>query len=329
MGIRSANVHSFGPTGGRSLSAPSGSDNRGATQPTVARRNQRALRNVDSGVTRKKLEPMNRSHPIRLVLACAAIVGLSAVVDTPSAIADERAPGDERNGIDLALYDRLLERHTVAVDDVVGTRVDYAALRRADEWKRLAAQVRAARPSSLERDERLAFWINAYNILTIDLILDHYPVESIRDIGSFLFPVWNRTIATIEGRALSLGDIEHEILREMGEPRIHGAIVCASTSCPPLARSAFRAERIDEDLDRAMRRFLASPEKGLAIDRDRDRVRISKIFDWFEEDFEPMGGVRATLARYAAPADAAWLRGTGADARIVYLDYDWTLNDVR
>ena len=232
-------------------------------------------------------------------------------------------------GVDLDLYDRLLERHTRAVLDVVGTRVDYRAISRSDDWKRLSAQLRAARPSRLGRAAKLAYWINAYNVFTIDLIVEHHPVGSIRDIGSFLFPVWKETVATVEGRDVSLGDIEHEILRKMDEPRIHAAIVCASTSCPSLARRAFRAERLDEQLDDAMRRWLASPAKGVSIDRARETVRVSAIFDWFDEDFERDGGVLATIARYVDDEDAAWLRGPGRDARIRYLEYDWKLNDLR
>ena len=228
---------------------------------------------------------------------------------------------------DRALYASLLEAHTKSVADVVGTRVDYRALGRSEDWKRLVAQIRSARPSKLDRDGTLAFWINAYNILTIDLVLQHYPLDSIRDIGSFFSPVWNVEVATIEGRTLSLGEIEHEILRKMGEPRIHAAIVCASTSCPPLARTPFTPARLGADLDAAMRQWLASSKKGVSIDRTRNQVSVSAIFDWFEEDFETGGGVLATIARYVPTADAAWLQNEGRQARIQFLDYDWTLND--
>ena len=260
---------------------------------------------------------MNRCSVLPLAILLLALSG--------AASARAQAPG----GVDLDLYDRLLERHTRAVPDVVGTRVDYRAIARSADWKRLSAQLRAVRPSRLDRAAKLAYWINAYNVFTIDLIVEHYPLQSIKDIGSFLFPVWDEDVATIEGREISLGEIEHEILRKMGEPRIHAAIVCASTSCPPLARTAFRAERLDAQLDAAMRRWLASPEKGVAIDRARRSVRVSAIFDWFEEDFEAGGGVLATIARHVSTDDAAWLRGPGREARIRHLDYDWTLNDVR
>jgi len=252
--------------------------------------------------------------PLMGALACLiSLTALSASAEGP---------------IDLERYDGLLAAHTRSVSDVVGTRVDYRALSKSPDWKALSKQVREARPSKLDEKDRLAYWINAYNILTIDLILEHYPVASIRDIGSFLFPVWNQDVATIEGRTVSLGEIEHEILRKMGEPRIHAAIVCASTSCPPLARTAFRASHLDADLDAAMRRWLASPDKGVAIDRAANRVRVSEIFDWFEEDFEAGGGVLATVARYVPEQDAAWLLGPGRRAAIGYLDYDWTLNDL-
>jgi hypothetical protein len=239
------------------------------------------------------------------------------------------ALADDTRTIDLELYGRILEAHTRATPDIVGTRVDYRALETSDDWKRLVAQVRASTPSRMSADERLAFWINAYNILAIELVRVHYPVESIKDIGSFFSPVWNVEVAKIEGRTLSLGEIEHEILRKLDEPRIHAAIVCASVSCPPLARTPFRPTRLDEDLSAAMRRWLANHEKGLAIDRKTRTVRLSKVFDWFAEDFESRGGVLAVISHYVSPDDAAWLRANAASARIRYFDYDWSLNDVR
>ena len=249
---------------------------------------------------------------------------LCSLAGTPAFAASE----SKRGPIDLDLYEQLLERYTQSVPELVGTRVDYRGLQASADWKRLAKQVRAAKPSRLERNQRLAFWINAYNILTIDLILEHYPVESIRDIGSFFSPVWNVTVASIEGREVSLGDIEHEILRKMGEPRIHAAIVCASTSCPSLARSPFRPETLGADLDRAMRTWLGDSRKGVSIDRKRGVVTVSKIFDWFEEDFASRGGVREAIAPYLPPADAEWLRGPGRNARLRHFDYDWSLNDL-
>lgn len=266
-----------------------------------------------------------RADPARRSLLLSVLAALLMLLPNASAFARDES---ERTPIDLDLYEALLQRHTRAVSDLAGTRVDYRSLKDSEDWKELVAQVRTARPSRLERRERLAFWINAYNILTIDLILEHHPVESIRDIGSFFSPVWDVPVARIEGRELSLGEIEHEILRKMGEPRIHAAIVCASTSCPSLARSPFRPGSLDEDLDRAMRRWLDNPRKGVAIDRSRGRVTVSRIFDWFAEDFEARGGVLDFIAAYLPPDEAAWLRGPGRNAKIRYFDYDWSLNDL-
>ena len=275
--------------------------------------------------------PPLRSAVLGIALGVLFSVGLtlaptSSAQDTP-AKSKTRASPLQKSPFDRALYASLLEAHTKSVADVVGTRVDYRALGRSEDWKRLVAQIRSARPGTLDREAKLAFWINAYNILTIDLVLQHYPLDSIRDIGSFFSPVWNVEVATIEGRTLSLGEIEHEILRKMGEPRIHAAIVCASTSCPPLARTPFTTERLGADLDAAMRQWLSSPRKGVSIDRTRNQVSVSAIFDWFEEDFETGGGVLSTIARYVPATDAAWLQNEGRQARIKFLNYDWTLND--
>jgi len=213
--------------------------------------------------------------------------------------------------------------------DTAGTRVDYAALKRSSAWQKLVFQLGRARPRSLaSRADQLAFWINAYNILAIQMVVDHYPVASIRDIGSFLRPVWKRTAGRIDGESISLDEIEHDVLRKLGEPRIHAAIVCASTSCPSLRREPYTAEGLDDQLESSTRAWIASPTKGLAIDEAAGAVRLSRIFDWFASDFEKSGGVLAFVADHASPVQRAWLRENGARARIEYFEYDWTLNDV-
>ena len=236
-------------------------------------------------------------------------------------------PEPSEAAIDLDLYGRLLNEYTRAVSDPAGTRVDYRGLQKSQAWKQLVTQLGAARPSRLERDSKLAFWINAYNILAIELVLRHYPVESIKDIGSFFFPVWDKQVARIEGDSITLGGIEHEILRPMGEPRIHAAIICASTSCPPLARKPFRSDRLEQDLSAATRAWLASPKKGIEIDRERGIVTLSRIFDWFDEDFEAFGGPLRWIAPFMNEDDAAWLLREGPTASIRYFEYDWSLND--
>ena len=231
--------------------------------------------------------------------------------------------------LDEALYARLLERHTREVPDVARTRVDYAGLAGSADWRRLVANVGHTRPAALaDRDSRLAYWINVYNILTIDLVLQHYPVDGIRDIGHLLRPVWKRPAGLVAGRSYSLDEIEQRILRPLGEPRIHAAIVCASVSCPALRREPFTAAQLDAQLDAALRGWLANPEKGLRIDRTTGTLWLSRIFKWFEEDFEAQGGVIPFIAPHLGDRDRAWLERHGTGASIEHLDYDWSLNDL-
>jgi hypothetical protein len=238
------------------------------------------------------------------------------------------APAATAHGFDEALYARLLDRHTrLVVDDLARVRVDYAALAKSADWKRLVASLAESDASALRtREAKLAFWIDAYNVLAIDLVARHWPVESIRDIGSFWSPVWKRPAGVVGGREISLDEIEHGIVRPLDDPRAHAAVICASTSCPALPREPLREEILDAQLDAAMQGWLADPGKGLRIDRAAKTIHLSKIFDWFEEDFAVSGGVLATVARFAPETDRAWLRANGAGASITYFDYDWRVN---
>jgi hypothetical protein len=232
----------------------------------------------------------------------------------------------DANALDGDLYARVLERYTVPVDDIASTRVDYAALRTAEEWGALVRTLQESDPRRLgSRDEKLAFWINAYNILAIDLVQRHYPIDSIRSIGGLLSPVWKKTAGEIAGRPYTLHEIEHEILRPMGEPRIHGAIVCASLSCPPLRREPYRAAELDAQLEDNVRRWLADPRKGARIDRSGRTLYLSPILDWFADDFG--GDVLAFVASHLPAEEATWIQAQGRALRIRYFDYDWSVND--
>ena len=252
------------------------------------------------------------------------------VLTALAALAALLASATPAHALDLDLYDALLAKHTREVQDLARTRVDYRAIAKDPQWKQLVASLEATNPATLRtKDQKLAFWINAYTILAIDLVAKNYPLESIKDIGSVFSPVWKQDAGRVGGKAYSLDDIEHGIVRKLGDPRPHAAVICASTSCPALRREAFRAETIDAQLDDAMRIWLADTGKGLAIDRANKRVTLSKIFDWFEEDFEPAGGAVAFAARYAPEADRQWLERNGKQASVRYFDYDWRVNAVR
>ncbi len=230
------------------------------------------------------------------------------------------------NAVDLDLYGRLLERHTRVVDDPAGTRVDYAALRADPEWRQLLASLAAApQPAaSAAQAERLAYWINAYNMLAIDMVVRNQPVESIRDIGSLLRPVWKREAGSVGGQTVTLDEVEHAILRPIGDPRVHMAIVCASTSCPSLTREPFRAAQLDAQLDAASRAFVANPNKGARA--ETRSLRVSKIFQWFGPDFAKSGGVAAFVRRHAAPDLRSAIDALGAKPKLTFFDYDWSLN---
>jgi hypothetical protein len=236
-------------------------------------------------------------------------------------------PAAPARSLDWDRYAGLLQQYTRAVPDIAGTRVDYAGLRKSEAWRKLVDGLASDRPERLEgADARLAYWIDVYNILAIDLVVRGRPERSIRDLGSWWRPVWKQAAGTVGGRQVSLDEIEHGILRPMGDPRVHGAIVCASLSCPPLAREPYRAGSLDAQLDANLRRWLADPRKGLRIDRKEHVVWLSRVFDWFAGDFAAAGGVLAFVGRYAPPDESAWLARHGADATIRFLEYDWRLN---
>ena len=226
-------------------------------------------------------------------------------------------------------FDALLREH------VRDGRVHYAGLlaQRAALRAYLAtlADVDASR---FTREQTLALWINAYNAATLELMLDHFgKLDSIRDIPSS--QRWEAERWRVAGRRVSLDAIEHEILRPLGEPRIHFAIVCASRSCPDLRSEAYVPTRLDEQLDDATRHFLADPAKGLATATTRGffggenhELRLSRIFDWFEEDFERGGGdVVSFVLPYAPTVAAGFIRSHRDDLDVEHLDYDWSIND--
>ncbi len=168
------------------------------------------------------------------------------------------------------------------------------------------------------REEQLAYWINAYNAFTVKLIVDNYPVQSIKDIKkgiAFVNSVWDIKFIQIEDRSYDLNNIEHGILRpKFKEPRIHFAINCASASCPKLLNRAYNANRLDKQLDEAAQAFLADPFKNKIA---ADRIEISKIFSWFQGDF---GDVIDFINRYSTVK-------INRNAKVEHLEYDWSLNE--
>lgn len=214
------------------------------------------------------------------------------------------------------LLKRHLSRHTAEGVDLAW--VDYSALKKDPLYPHAIAQLEDFDPDQLEsRAEKLAFYTNAYNILAIKMVLDHWPVESIKDAGSFFSPVWDKVAGKIGDKTVTLDGIEDGILRQLDEPRVHMAIVCASLSCPDLRPEPYTAARLEEQLEAATRQYLTNPTKGVRV--EDGAIRVSKIFAWFKEDFKPSGGVEAFVRRYHPdPLPELPVKAN--------LPYDWSLN---
>ena len=219
-------------------------------------------------------------------------------------------------------WDQLLRKHVVVLDGGSASQLRYAGM--AQSRKELKGYldglsgVSEAEFRGWPRAEQMAFLINAYNAFTVEKILTRYPdIRSIWDFGKLFGNPFNDEFFSLFGRKFTLDRIEHETLRKhYREPRIHYAVSCAAVGCPMLREEAYVAARLEQQLDEQAVRFLS--------DRTRNRYRdgkleVSKIFDWFKEDFEPR---EAYFAHYAGV-----LAYPGGAVPISFLEYDWSLND--
>jgi hypothetical protein len=220
--------------------------------------------------------------------------------------------------IDDSLYAGLLSTH------VHNGVVDYQGFK--NDENKLDAYLNileSANTKTMARNERFAFYINAYNAWTIKLILSRYPgVKSIKDLGSLFSSPWKKKICRIDGEAVSLDDIEHKILRpEFKDNRVHFAVNCASKGCPRLMSEPYQADVLDRQLDEAAREFVNDPEKNYL---NGDTLYVSSIFKWFAEDFNH--DIVAFFIRYATGDLKKQLTVDPGGIKIKYLDYDWSLN---
>lgn len=260
------------------------------------------------------------------------VLGLVFLLDLSEAAAGTKryvgrtVPADQRVSIDQvdhAIWDALLKQYV----DAQG-RVDYRS------WKESQAALdqylgilsRADLRVRADRRSQLAFWINAYNAVTVKGILQEYPTSSIRNHTARLYGynIWHDLLLIVGGSQISLNDIEHEVLRKSGEPRIHFAIVCASHSCPPLRREAYTREKLEEQLNTNAAEFFANPEN---FRYESGTFHMSSVIKWFDEDF---GDDQAARLRYLAsflPDGVSRRAAASGTGRISYLSYDWSLND--
>lgn len=236
--------------------------------------------------------------------------------------------------VDHSAWDGLVGKYVVADDDGLN-RVDYAKFKAEghDKLKAYIASLENVSVAALDRLEQFAFWANLYNAKTIDIVLDNYPVKSIKDIslgGSLTALVtggpWKAKVVKVAGKDLSLDDIEHGILRKVfkNPSRVHYAVNCASVGCPNLNRKAFTGDNLDSELDAAAKAYVNSPR---GFKTAGGKVTASSIYKWFSEDF---GGSAAGVLKHARLHANDELKAALKDqTRISNYDYNWSLNDAK
>ncbi len=251
------------------------------------------------------------------VVFTASLLSTTAIVQTASA-----APQDN------AVFNDFLSTYGVQDGDI--NLIRYSAVTAEDKIAlgEYIAKLSKSGPPSGSDAEIMSYWFNLYNAETINVILNNYPVKSIRDIGgSFVSKgPWGEKSLTVAGKKMSLNNIEHDTVRaQYDEPRVHYAFNCASISCPNLKLSAWEADTFEADLSAAATAYIDS-DRGVAVD-DRGRLTVSSIFKWYKGDFGGNeSGVLAHLENYATGDKKAAIATAG---KVKKYDYDWNLNEAK
>ena len=227
---------------------------------------------------------------------------------------DQAYSGNVKSTLDHSTWDKLLKQN-VREDGLVaykGFKADQKILN--DYIKYLSEQVP---DKSWSYEEQLAYFINVYNANTIKLIVDHYPVESIKKVDATISPFLKNFIF-IGDKEFSLADIEKGFLQKMNEPRMHFAINCASYSCPKLLRDAYTAENVNALMDKAAKEFINSDKNNIS----ESKVELSEIFKWYKKDFlQQSTSIIDYINQYTDTK-------INSSAEVSYIEYDWSLNDV-
>ncbi len=264
----------------------------------------------------------------QMMLGSAALFALPLLPDAANAASALTAfTPSGGGGFDHSAFNSVLSGAVVPNAEVYN-RVNYKALKgKSAALKAALAQMQAAGPSAFSKAEAKAFWINLYNAKTLDVVLDKYPVSSIKKInlgggGLFGSGPWSAKILNVEGQDLSLDDIEHRILRPLfKDPMVHYALNCASYSCPNLSASAFTAKNTVSLMQASAVAYVNHP-RGVAV--DGNAITASKIYSWYGADFGGKSKLKAHWMKFAAPEKAAAIDA----AQSVSFGYDWKLNDV-
>ncbi|WP_178990581.1 DUF547 domain-containing protein [Winogradskyella schleiferi] len=257
---------------------------------------------IETAVIRESLQFPKEDNSVQISLSEDGTVSDDGISITTEVIYTE--------AFDHSIFNALLKKHVSK-----NGNVDYKGFK--NDSKTLQNYIDLLKTyepkDDWSKEDKLAYWINAYNALTVDLILRNYPTKSIKDIKD----PWDQRLWQFGNNWQNLNAIEHDILRKMDEPRIHFAIVCASVSCPKLQNEAFTASNLEAQLTNATKEFLADTSKNQL---SKDNIKISKIFKWFKKDFEQNGSLIGFLNQYATVA-------ISESAKKSYTDYNWDLND--
>jgi hypothetical protein len=229
--------------------------------------------------------------------------------------------------IDHSPFTRALNAH------VKNGFVDYAGLKKNADFIAYVNTLKTTNPNDFQGNEKLSFWINVYNAFTLRIACDNHPLTSFKDLGAGLVigtitgtTIWDKKLVTVGGKTYTLNDVENKIIRKMNEPRIHFAIVCAAKSCPPLRSEAYEASKLDAQLTEQAQIFLANTAAN-RYDIAKKKIYVSKIFDWFDDDFgDNDEEIVKFIAKYAPASVKDSLLQMADDISIKYNDYDWSLN---
>lgn len=261
-----------------------------------------------------KIKSLINRYP--LLLAVAMLVSFW-VPKTSMAFAETKT----QNSPNHAQWDALLKKH-VNQEGLVNYKGFIKDKQQLESYLKLL-QTKTPDPKSWNKEEQLAFWINAYNAYTVKLIIDNYPLKSIQELDSKVAAptaksIWDHKFIPLLGKKMSLNMIEHDILRkEFNEPRIHFAINCASISCPVLLNEAFTASKLERQLDKQTNRFINDPSKNKLSAKS---PKVSSIFNWFGDDFKKNESLIHFLNRYAKVK-------IDPNATLTFLAYNWDLNE--
>lgn len=273
---------------------------------------------------------MNKRSILYSIFAMIGLAGLLKISQLYSAVTPvplaywQHIEAKSNEAVDHQAWGKLLQQYVIEDRNNRVRQFNYQAVSSADKriLKSYLADMQAVDPRRLNRNEQLAYWVNLYNALTVNLVLQHFPISSIKEIGDGITGPWNIPIARVAEQTLSLNQIEHKILRPIfKDKRIHYVINCASIGCPDLPDKPLTGKTVEQQLEQGAHRFI-NQSKGVYV--DGDTLVLSSIYKWFLDDFGASHAhLLLHLSHYAEPELKQGLAEFSGDIKF---DYNWKLN---